>query len=157
MTDSRAIVVSMGFDYDYNVISCSAEDESGQSTSTRDFHIKKGFSVNTQSNSLDILDDLRLILNEIDTVNPSDGEFLQVSLSIGIEWSGSGPVFYDETIVLNSSDSVTELMFSGDARIATPGPLSVWFKYSGEGVYERSERSEILLQKDWFPSNFVNP
>ena len=62
VTDSRAIVVSMGFDYDYNVISCSAEDESGQSTSTRDFHIKKGFSVNTQSNSLDVLDDLRINL-----------------------------------------------------------------------------------------------
>ena len=147
VTDSRAIVVSMGLDSDYSVISCSAEDESGQSTSTRDFHIKRGFLVNTQSNSLDILDDLRLILNEIDTVNPSNGEFLQVSLSIGIEWSGSGPVFYDEAILLNSSDSVTELMFSGDARMATPGPLSVWFKYSGEGVYERSERSEIVLQK----------
>ena len=75
VTDSRAIVVSMGFDSDYSVISCSAEDESGQSTSTRDFHIKKGFSVNTQSNSLDITDDLRLILNEIDTVNPSNGSF----------------------------------------------------------------------------------
>ena len=50
-------------------------------------------------------------------------------------------------MLLNSSDSVAELMFSGDARIATPGPLSIWFKYSGEGVHERSERSEIALQK----------
>jgi len=147
VTESRAIVVSMERDSDYNVISCSAEDASGQSTSVRDFHIMKGFSVSAQSESLDILDDLDLILSEINTVNPSNGEFLQVGLSIGIEWSGSGPSFYEEAIILNSSDSVTELIFSGDARIATPGPLGVWFKYSGEGVYDRSERSEIVLQK----------
>ena len=107
----------------------------------------KGFSVNTQSNSLDVIEDLSLILSDINTQNPSNGEFLQVSLSIGIEWSGNSPIFYDDAMLLNSSDSVAELMFSGDARIATPGPLSIWFKYSGEGVHERSERSEIALQK----------
>lgn len=147
VTDSRAIVVTMGHDSDYNIISCSAEDDSGQTTSARDFHIMKGFSVNTQSNSLDVTEDLSLILSDINTQNPSNGEFLQVSLSIGIEWSGNSPIFYDDAMLLNSSDSVAELMFSGDARIATPGPLSIWFKYSGEGVHERSERSEIALQK----------
>jgi len=147
VTDSRAIVITMGHDSDYNIISCSAEDDSGQTTSARDFHIMKVFSVNTQSDSLDVLEDLSLILSDINTQNPSNGEFLQVGLSIGIEWSGNGPIFYDDAILLNSSDSVAELMFSGDARIATPGPLSIWFKYSGEGVYERSERSGIPLQK----------
>ena len=147
VTDSRAIVVTMGHDSDYNIISCSAEDDSGQTTSARDFHIMKGFSVNTQSNSLDVIEDLSLSLSDINTQNPSNGEFLQVSLSIGIEWSGNSPIFYDDAMLLNSSDSVAELVFSGDARIATPGPLSIWFKYSGEGVHERSERSEIALQK----------
>ena len=147
VTESRSIVITIGRDVDFTTVACSAVDAAGQSTPTRHFHVMRGFLVNTPSNSSDVHDNLELVFTNITTTHPTNQVLLDVEVVVGLEWGGDGPTYYDEVVTLGQDNPSQEIFFSGDARIATPGPLNVWFKYSGTGVYERIEKSDIFLQK----------
>ena len=125
---------------------CSATDLSGQQSPIRSFIAISAFVISSNSSEqpIAIHETIDMEFYEIRLPNKYNGVQRTLTLELGLTQNNDVATFHGASISLQHAEQRT---FSMDAQGLIPGTVDLWFRISGDGIYDRIERSGLVFQK----------